>query len=438
MTDSVVVDLGRANPKQAKFYASTARYVAYGGARGGGKSHAVRVQAVRGALLYPGIRILIVRRTYPELENTLILPLLHLLPEGLATYNATNHRAEFINGSVIRFGHFSGLPGELEYQGQEYDWIFVDEATQFTEREFRVLGACLRGVSDIPKRFYLTCNPGGVGHGWVKRLFITRDYRDGERAEDYEFIPATVEDNSFLLEASPDYIRMLDALPEDIRRAHRYGDWDVLAGQFFPEFDPRRHVAAPQAPPPGAAIYRAIDYGLDMLACLWIAVGRDGRALVYREYCSPGLIVSRAASEILRRTPQSERIIATIAPPDLWSRQKDSGRGMDEIFAERGVPLVRASPARAQGWMMVKELLQGDPPKLTVTADCVSLRENLPQLLRSAEDPSDCATEPHEITHVCDALRYFAAYRAAASAPPARRDGFAAYMTGGEPGRGYV
>lgn len=439
MSDALVVDLGRANPKQALFYASEARYTAYGGARGGGKSHAVRVQAIRGALMWPGIRILIVRRTYPELENSLILPLLRLLPDGLASYNGSNHRVEFINGSEIRFGHFSGTPGELEYQGQEYDWIFMDEATQFTERQFRVLGACLRGVNGIPKRFYLTCNPGGVGHGWVKRLFVSRDFRDGERPEDYAFIPATVEDNADLMAASPEYVRMLDALPEDIRRAHRYGDWDVLAGQFFPEFDTRVHVVSPCAPPAGSVIYRAVDYGLDMLACLWVAVKPDGHALVYRELCRPGLIVSRAAEEMLARTPASERVAATIAPPDLWSTQKDTGRSMADVFASCGVPLSRASPARVQGWMMVKELLRGSPPALTVTADCTALTEYLPLLIRSADDPSDCSTEPHEITHVCDALRYFASYRFAAPAPTGvRRDCFAEYMTGGTPGRGYM
>lgn len=77
-----------------------------------------------------------------------------------------------------------------QYQGQEYDVIFMDEATHFTEYQFNAIKSCLRGVNDFPKRFYLTCNPGGVGHGWVKRLFIDRDYRQGEQAEDYTFIPA--------------------------------------------------------------------------------------------------------------------------------------------------------------------------------------------------------------------------------------------------------
>ena len=80
----------------------------------------------------------------------------------------------------------------------------MDEATQFSERAFNFLGGCLRGVNDFPKRFYITCNPGGIGHAWVKRLFIDKKYRSDpdnpeatENPDDYLFIPATVDDNKF-------------------------------------------------------------------------------------------------------------------------------------------------------------------------------------------------------------------------------------------------
>lgn len=394
------LDLGTANRKQALFYASRARYTAYGGARGGGKSHAVRVLALVGALRYPGARILIVRRTYPELENSLIAPFLRMAPPELGRYNATQHHMDFINGSRLKFGHF-GPEGEREYQGQEYDWIFIDEATQFTEREFRVLGACLRGVNDIPKRMYLTCNPGGVGHVWVKRLFV-----DGGGGPDYLFIPATVDDNSALMRASPDYVKLLDSLPPDLMRAHRYGDWDAMSGQYFSEFDRAKHVCEPFAIPEAWPKYRAIDYGLDAFACVWAAVAPDGRRYIYREAQRSGLIASEAAEYMLELTP--EEVTATLAPPDLWSRQKDTGRSIADIFAACGAPLIEASSARRTGWLMIKELLRDG---LRIFSDCTLLTANLPQLQRSEKDPTDCATEPHEITHICDALRYFAVSR---------------------------
>ena len=420
----IKLDLGRPNPKQARFLASAHRYTAYGGARGGGKSWAVRVKGVGGALYYPGIKILMLRRTYPELENTIISPLIELLntaaldgkPAGdrLFTYNATMRTLFFANGSMIKFGHLQSANAVTEYQGQEYDWIFMDEATHFTEWEFRVLAATLRGVNKIPKRMYLTCNPGGVGHLWVKRLFVERDFRAGEDPEDYLFIPATVEDNTALMDSSPDYIQMLDLLPDDLRAAHRYGDWDAMAGQFFGEFRRETHVIKPFLVPQEWPRYRAIDYGLDMFACLWVAVDFGGRAWVYREVQQPGLIVSDAAALMRGLTLPEERIQYTIAPPDLWSTQKDTGRTMAEVFAQNGVGLARASNSRVQGWLTLKEYLKPGAdgrPNLLVTEDCPCIIRNLPALQHSDKNPSDCATEPHDITHICDALRYFVQFR---------------------------
>ena len=205
----VKLDVGTLSPKQWQFMDSKYRYTAYGGARGGGKTHVLIRKAIAGALGHEKIKILIIRRTYPELEATIIRPMIELIntatvdgrPAGeqIAVYNGTMRLLTFVNGSTIKFGHLQSMNAITEYQGQEYDWIFIDEATQFTEAQFRTLGACLRGSTEIPRRMYLTCNPGGIGHMWVKRLFISKVYRGGERAEDYTFIPATVDDNPQLL-----------------------------------------------------------------------------------------------------------------------------------------------------------------------------------------------------------------------------------------------
>lgn len=401
------LDFGTLNPKQRQFCRARSRYIAYGGARGGGKTHVLRMKAYGGALVYPGIRILILRREYPELEQSIILPMRKMIPGELAAYHGSMRMLFFANGSVIKFGHF-GSGDELEYQGQEYDWIFMEEATQFTENQFRTLGACLRGATDVPRRMYLTCNPGGVGHAWVKRLFLDRDYREGERPEDYTFIQATVDDNPQLLSASPEYVQMLDLLPEDIRRAHRYGDWNALSGAFFPEFRRETHVVPPFRPPAGWRKYRAFDYGLDRFACIWAAVDEAGRVHIYREVQESNLIVSDAAALMRAMTPPEEQIVCTMAPPDMWNRQKDTGKSMAALFAENGVDLLRASGSRVQGWAALKELLRSG---LTVTEDCRGLIRNLSAIQHDEKNPSDCAVNPHDITHICDALRYFAVTR---------------------------
>ena len=167
--------------------------------------------------------------------------------------------------SQLQMGYLAGHGDLLRYQGQEYDVIAIDEATQIDEQMFQALSASLRGANRFPKRMYLTCNPGGVGHGWVKRLFIDREYRGAENPADYRFIPASIYDNEALMRTDPDYVKRLENLPESLRAAWLYGRWDVFSGQFFPEFDERRHVCEPVSLPSSAAYYCAVDYGLSLI-----------------------------------------------------------------------------------------------------------------------------------------------------------------------------
>ena len=459
--NGTVLDLGDLNAKQVQFLKSTALYCGYGGARGGGKSHAVRIDAVRGALKYPGIKILIVRRRYTDLQGNYVEPLNKILPSTIAEYNSQLHQYYFINGSTIKLGHFQSYGQAAdEYQGQEFDWIFMDEATQFTEQEFRLLGGCLRGVNSIPKKFRLTMNPGGVGHRWVKRLFIDRQFKtdcanpeENENPDDYEFIQALVTDNTALMKSNggKQYLAMLSSLPENIRNAHRYGDWDALGGNYFPEFQTATHVCEPFVIPPSWARYRAFDYGLDALAVLWFAIAPNGRVYMYRELKKSGLIVSDAAQEILSNTGVNEKIITTYAPDDIWSRQKDTGKTMAEVFLSNGVAIVKASRSRVQGWLQVKEFLapMGDgKPKLMVFNTCQNFIDDIQAIQASDKDPNDCATEPHDITHLLDSCRYFCISRTMAAKSDEDKpepdefetaeEDYESYMTGGKITNAYI
>lgn len=421
-------------PKQREFIESKALYTAFGGARGGGKTFALRVGAFYGALDYPGIKILIIRRTYNELRENHIEPMVKMVPQQLATYNGSIYLMRFENGSTIKFGHYNGDASELEYQGQEYDWIFMDEATQFTEHQFRILGACLRGVNDIPKHFYLTCNPGGIGHKWVKRLFIDKNFKtncanpeENENPKDYKFIPALVEDNKLLMESSPQYVQMLANLPEKMRAAHRYGDWNALSGAYFDEFSEARHVIEPFQIPKEWRRYRAFDYGVrDMFACLWVAVDFQGRCYVYREFLmgedldiegKHGLIVPDAAQAMIDNTLPNEHIDTTFAPPDMWLTQSISGKCAAEEFMVNGIGIVKSSNNRVQGHMLVKQMLADMPeedkpaeewrPQLLFFKTCPHIIDDISAIQADEKNPNDCAKQPHDITHDVDALRYF-------------------------------
>lgn len=404
---SCVIDISTMNPKQEAFFRARRRFVAYGGARGGGKSWAIDRKAPLMALKFAGIKILLLRRTYKDLDRNHVRVLEPLL-SGIAKYSRQDKCFRFPNGSILELGYCASESDVLQYQGQEYDVIFIDEATQFTEYQFQTLTACLRGANGFPKRMYLTCNPGGVGHEWVKRLFISKRYRESENPDDYEFISATVFDNKALLDSDPGYVSMLDNLSDGLRSAWRDGNWDMLAGQYFSEFDRGVHVIDPIPIPANWKKYRAIDYGLDCLACLWIAVDERGDYYVYREYAEEDKVISEGASDIIDISGD-ETIIYTVAPDDLWARSQETAKSKADIFRENGLTLIKGNRNREAGWLAVKELLtvKNGESRLKIFSNCVGLIECLPALQRDVKRPTDCMTEPHEITHLPDALRYF-------------------------------
>lgn len=408
MPDNVsVIDISTMNPKQAAFFKARNRFVAYGGARGGGKSWAVQHKGPLLALMYPGIKILLLRRTYRDLERNHVRILEPML-RGIAKYSRQEKCFYFPNGSILELGYCASESDVLQYQGQEYDIIFIDEATQFTEFQFETLTACLRGANSFPKRFYLTCNPGGVGHEWVKRLFVSCKYKDTECPDDYVFISATVFDNRVLLDSDPGYVNMLNNLSDGLRQAWRDGNWDMLAGQYFSEFNRNIHVIEPFDIPLNWKRYRAIDYGLDCLACLWIAIDERGDYYVYKEYAESDKVISAGASDIIEMS-DSETILYTVAPDDLWSRSQETAKSKADIFRENGLSLLKGNRNREAGWLAVKELLtvKNGESRLKIFSNCTGLIECLPALQRDAKKPTDCMTEPHNITHLPDALRYF-------------------------------
>lgn len=437
----VYFDPGVANDKQREFFDSTTLYTCYGGAKGGGKTWAVRTKAIVGALMNDGIKILIIRAHYPELEMNHIRPIQAVvMPLGCASYNGSTHIMTFENGSVIKFGHWSGEESENEYNGQEYDWIFIDEATQLSERAFRFLGGCLRGVNKFKKRMYLTCNPGGVGHWWVKRLFIDKKYKTSdpnplkrENPDDYKFIFASAYDNKIMLEHSPGYLQSLAAMPN--AEAYLEGNWDAMGGNYFKEFSEDTHTIGRFAIPKHWQRYRSFDYGLDKLACLWWAVDEDGRCWCYRSYEESDLNVQDAARKVLEHTLPNEQITITYAPPDMWSRMKDSGRTIAETFMTHGVPLVKSDNNRVQGHMLMRDMMSPMPLKDPFVLKFLGERapSHLPQLMFfndlggviddikciQADDDNlnDCAKQPHEVTHTVDACRYFCINRVVIAEP---------------------
>ena len=403
----------RIQPKQMQFFKARGRHICYGGARGGGKSWAARVKAVMLCSRYPGLKVLLMRRTLPELRENHVRFLLPML-QGVARYRETENCFYFPNGSILKLGYCAAEKDVYQYQGQEWDVIILEEATHFTEEQMTFLTTCNRSTrTDFAPRMYYTCNPGNVGHAWVKRLFIDRDYRGEERPEDYVFISASVYDNDVLMKNDPGYLRTLMNLPDDQRRAMLDGDWDVYEGQYFSEWRRDLHVIEPIQIQPWWQRYRALDYGLDRLACIWAAFDELGNAYVYRELCVSDTIVSDAARMILDAS-QGEPISATYMPSDLLGRSSQTGVSIYETFSSCGLAGTPVNNPRVAGWLNLKEWLHPVDngagvvaPRLRIFNTCTELIRCMP-LLRFADkgDPSDASTEPHNITHAPDALRY--------------------------------
>ena len=406
--------------KQEQFINSEAFETLFGGAAGGGKSYGQLVDALLYALKYPKSKQIIFRRTFPDLEKSLIRVSLEFYPREAASYNSSKHIWTFKNGSIIDFGYIDSENDVYQYQSAEYDVIRFDELTHFTEYMYTYMISRCRGANSYPKHIKSSTNPGGVGHSWVKARFI--DIREPNKIHEITlengkkntviFIPSLVQDNMFLLDNDPEYIDRLELLPEKEKQALLYGDWDIFDGQFFTEFNRNIHVVTPFEIPKDWRIYRTRDYGLDMCATLWIAMDYHMNCYAYKELYEPDLIVSEAARKINEMT--NEKIQIDYAPPDLWNRNKDTGKSTADIFTENGQFLTKADNNRITGWLAVHEWLkiykdeQGQQnSKLKIFSNCVNLIRTLPALQHDEKNPNDVAVEPHELTHAPDALRYF-------------------------------
>ena len=415
------------NAKQDLALKEKHRYVGYGGARGGGKSWFVRWKAVLLCLNYPGIKILITRKTYRELLNNHIVPLLFIL-SGVAKYNKSDKCFSFPNGSSIWFGYCAN-DGDLgQYQGAEYDVWFADEAGQFPEEWLTTIDACVRGANSFPKRTYYTLNPGGPSHGYFKRLFINRRFTEDEYPEDYAFIQALVTDNKALLKTQPGYLRSLEKLPPKIRDAWLYGSWDVYQGQFFEDFADRpdhyedrrwTHVIEPFEIPDSWRIYRSFDWGYNKpFSCGWWAVDHDGVAYrileLYGCTQTPNEGVKWTPPQVFSKIAQIEREhrwltgkqIIGIADPAIWDAQ--TGKSIAETAGENGVYFTPGDHKRLPGWMQVHYRLAFDEngyPMMYIFRNCQAFIRTIPILQYDEHKPEDLDTYGED--HVADEVRYF-------------------------------
>jgi phage terminase large subunit len=435
-------------PQQKKFHNSKAKYRLFGGAAGPGKTKALLWEAIYKALEVPGSDGLLLRRTYPELESSLLAYFRRDVPRDLyAKYNESKHVVTWRNGSTTRFGYCRNEYDVYRYQGAEFLFIGIDELTHFTLKQWQFLtsrnrcpikfysGGEKRGKPVIPSMAGAT-NPGNIGHAWVKALWVDRVAPPGfeqsghYHRNDYEFIRARLEDNPIYANDA-DYRHTLEVLPEHLRKAFLDGDWNVFAGQYFDIFDYGRHTARPEEIRLEAWWPRwiSIDWGFQHPSAVYwhCAVpgsagfqpagfggtakrensrqdaGATQRIVTYREFVQSGLSPRMLAQGIAERSGR-ESISEVFLSPDAFAHrtaEASIAEQVGDVLAANGLPRpALADDDRIGGWQLMYQMLESDA--WVITENCEKLIACMATLVRDmgrvedirkmdGDDPADSA-----------------------------------------------
>lgn len=409
----------------------------FGGQAGGGKSMLARCMAFTLAHIWPGCRVPIFRRTYPELEDTHIVKVMTEWA-GTGQYHGGTHEWRFYNGSVVPFRHCEREADVYRYMSAEWDGLIVDEATQFTEFQITVLRARVRSTRPRWRPVLLyTANPGGVGHVYFRNNFVKAGtdgvpFMASKEQGSYRrcFLNAKLTDNPSL---PPEYQHSLEAISDpELRKALSEGDWDLFSGQFFEGFSRQHHACAPfKLPDTWHRRYISVDWGYGApWATLFFARDEDlwkkdhiPRWYAYRELYAPGvrdqqqarLIRDSMEWDTTHRGRSANRLIwDAVADPSMWNKSSQTGVSPADIYQAQMVPIMPANNDRVNGWQRMREYLDAMPdgkPGLIFFDTCVNALRTLPDMQRARNRPEDMDTDGED--HASDAVRYFCMTQAA-------------------------
>lgn len=397
------------------------KFLLYGGAMGGGKSYLLRWELVKLLLYYyakyllKNVMVGLFCEDYPALKDRHIEKIKFEFPSWLGHYTGQDHNfilnPEYGSGILA----FRNLDDVSRYQSAEFAAIGVDELTKNQKIKFDFLRTRLRwpGISDT--KFIAATNPGGIGHVWVKDIWINKKHDPNElEADKFFFIPAKAEDNPHL---GQDYFNTLNSLPEPLRKAFAGGSWDVFQGQYFTEWNQDIHVCRPFLLPSDWRRFVCLDYGYDKpAAAYWVAVSPTGVIYLYRELYGTGMTPSELASKIVSMTGPGENIAYWVADPACWAKKDSPVSNADTMEAKykeltgKSLLLYRGVNDRIPGWLCFREYLKPIVVKDELTAKfqafstCENFIRTFPALVfdKTIVEDVDSAGEDH----AGDAVRY--------------------------------
>jgi len=434
-------DLAKFQPKQIeafeKLFQKQTKYLLYGGAAHGGKSYFLRWVAVALGMYYfqkygvKQVPIGLFSEDYPTLKDRQVARIKREFPEFLGTLKEGRDEGYMFEANP-EYGGFQILLRNLDdpakYASSEFAAILVEELTKNPLGTFEDLRFRLRykGVED-PK-FVACTNPGGIGHGWVKKFWIEPDPRFPDPEQDrFSFVRSLPTDNKYTTE---EYLMQLKSLPEQKRRAFLEGSWDVFDGQVFTEWERAAHVIRPFSIPKDYPRFIALDWGVNApFSVQWFANDGDGRTYLYRELYMNGqefelkfgasLTPRRLARVIKKLSEPDGEIEYVVADPSIWNsviyksgrlnqKDYDEGESIAEIMMEQGLDLIKGDNDRLNGLARFREALAFAPdgrPWLQVFSTCYHFIRTIPSLVYDTRRIEDVNTRGED--HAYDSTRYF-------------------------------
>lgn len=399
------------------------KYSLYGGAMSGGKSYWIRWALIKLLLKWAkeghtNVTVGLFCEDYPALKDRHIAKIDKEFPSWLGTFHADHKsygksfilKAEYGSGVIA----FRNLDDPSKYQSSEFACIAVDEITKNPLETFEDLRTRLRwsGIKDV--KFICATNPGGIGHAWVKMKWLDKNDETEVELEEFNYTKALATDNPYI---DAGYLKSLESLPEDKKRAFLEGDWDIFKGQYFSEWRKEIHTVEPFDL--GFALKRFIclDYGYSKpSAALWCAMDSEGDLYVYRELYETNLTYEGLSQAIVESTLPNEEISYIVADPAIWAKKDSPVSGADRFIAKwkeitgKTPNLLRANNDRVVGWNEVREFLKPIVKdskivaKLRVFKTCEQLIRTLPSLIYDKFKVEDLDSDGDD--HLADALRY--------------------------------
>jgi hypothetical protein len=406
----------------------------YGGAAGGSKSTSLLFGSIRACQMYPGLQAFWFRRTFPELDKSVLrlLARYRFAQDIGAKWNAGKYELTFTTGSILTFGHAANLQDATSLLSAEIQLLLLDERTTIQPDVVEYLYTRVRsGIPGLPcLGIRSATNPGNIGHAQVKEGYVeATEYGAFEIPDDAShrkrsFIQAKIKDTPQLGE---EYERTFDGLSEALQKAFKDGDWDVFAGQVFSEFRRERHVIRPILLPKEWRRGGGVDWGHRAPSgVVFTAEDEDKRIWVYDEIYQAELGEKGLADAILAKQGNDDTVFDF--DPSMASKIGDA-RPVAAQLQDYGVKLLPANNDRLSGWQRIHTYLGEAPactlhrhlgwktcPMLHVFDNCKNLIRTLPAVVYNTVGRlEDVDTEGDD--HLPDALRYHLIERGMWSSP---------------------